>query len=152
MVKVEVSPIWPHPISCPRCHQVWRDKDEFNAEAKRIIAEYMVEKWDTDADNDVTPEDRAWQSQMDDIVGERMEGLKKQNWSPYEREEDKPIRIIVPDWGGGRTDKGSIDTTSGDSGTVRVDRGGGSGSGGGQGQAILPAHADKAEPGGDSQP
>ena len=128
-VKVERSALWPHPISCPRCHQTWRDVAEFNAAAKDAVTQYMAHNWDTLPDNDVTPEDREWQRKMDDILDQRMRTLKKQNWSPYEHEEDKPQSIIVPDWKGDADDKGSVPATPSGQEEVRVDRGG-NGSGG----------------------
>lgn len=148
-VKVVVSPIWPHSISCPRCHQKWRDRDEFNAEAKRIIADFMLEKWDTLPDNDVTPEDRKWNGLMDDIIAERMENLRKNNWSPYEHEEDKPVQIIVPDWKGDEPDQGSVHPAPCEPGQVRVG-GGRDGRGDGGGPHRGAAGSDAPDAGSDS--
>ena len=90
-VRVEVSPLWPHRVTCPQCHQAWDSIAHFNQDAKRIVVRVLKDSPDRIEEMNATPEQREWDTFMDDAIGTRKEKQDWQSikvrgrpWSPYD--------------------------------------------------------------------
>jgi len=91
-----VSPIWPHPVKCPRCHRSWKTAEIYNVETKGMMEAFL--KWNVTSDMRSDEERRA-DDAMDEGIERRVKEAKKDPLFPYNHPDDKPIRIIVPGTG-----------------------------------------------------
>lgn len=121
-IRVERSPLWPHPLRCPQCGQSWASVGEFNADAKRLVKRVMRENPGKIENMNRHPEEEEWKTFHNDALMERKERQDREcvartgkHWSPH-MPGHEPITIVNPgvDYGEGQDDT----QAEGDAGAV----------------------------------
>lgn len=128
-VRVEISPLWPHRITCPQCHQAWDSIAHFNQDAKRIVVKVLKEAPDRIEEMNATPEQQEWDTLMDDAIGTRKEKqdwqsikMRGRPWSPYDgllSDFEKRYWIHMGGFGDGKAEAADNQVGDGDGGGLR---------------------------------